>query len=66
MLQLTLEGNAHATLSVVSLPTSNKHQGFLWAVEQIPQEKQFLQPKPDKWSVARLAYHLVCYDQFIG
>jgi hypothetical protein len=46
------------------LQTSTK--GFLWAAEQIPQERQFLQPKPDKWSVARLAYHLVCYDQLIG
>jgi hypothetical protein len=41
-------------------------KGFLWAVEQIPQEHQFLPPKPDKWSVARLLYHMVCYDQLIG
>ncbi len=41
-------------------------KGFLWAVEQIPKERQFLQPNPDKWSVARLLYHMVDYDQLIG
>lgn len=41
-------------------------EGFLWAVEQIPQERHSLRPKSDKWSVARLIYHMVCYDQLIG
>jgi uncharacterized damage-inducible protein DinB len=40
--------------------------GFLWAIEQIPLERHYLPPKPDKWSVARLIYHMVCYDQIIG
>ena len=41
-------------------------EGFLWAVEQIPQERQYLHPKPDKWSAARIIYHMVRYDQLIG
>jgi len=40
--------------------------GFLWAVEQIPQERHYLPPGPDKWSVARIVYHMLCYDQLIG
>lgn len=41
-------------------------EGFLWAVEQIPQERHYLLPGPNRWSVARLVYHLRCYDQLIG
>ncbi len=37
-------------------------EGFLWAVERIPQERQYLLPRPDKWSVARIVYHMLCYD----
>jgi hypothetical protein len=41
-------------------------EGFLWAVEQIPQERHYLSSRPDRWSVARLVYHMECYDQVIG
>jgi uncharacterized damage-inducible protein DinB len=41
-------------------------EGFCWAVEQIPQERYYLSPKPGKWSVGRIIYHMVCYDQLIG
>ena len=41
-------------------------QGFLWAVEQIPQEYLYLIPEPDKWSVARIIYHMLYYDQRYG
>lgn len=41
-------------------------EGFLWAVEQIPQERHALLPRPNRWSVARIIYHMRCYDQFIG
>lgn len=40
--------------------------GFLWAVEQIPPERHYLSPRPDRWSVARIVYHLLRYDQYIG
>ncbi len=39
--------------------------GFLRAVEQIPQERRALPPRPNRWSVARIIYHMKCYDQFI-
>jgi hypothetical protein len=29
-------------------------ESFLWAVEQIPQERLYLPPRPDRWPVARL------------
>ena len=45
---------------------SEQLKGFLWAVEQISQERQYLHPKPDKWSVARIIYHMMRYDQLIG
>jgi hypothetical protein len=41
-------------------------EGFLWAVEQIPQERHYLAPRSDEWSVARPIYHMLCYDQRIG
>lgn len=41
-------------------------EGFLWAIEQIPGERHSLLPKPNRWSVARIIYHMKCYDQFIG
>ena len=41
-------------------------EGFLWAVEQVPQDRHYLPPRPDRWSVARIVYHMLCYDQHIG
>lgn len=41
-------------------------EGFVWAVEQIPHERHFLQPRPDRWSVARIIYPMLCYDRLIG
>ncbi len=41
-------------------------EGFLWAVEQVPRERHYLAPRPDRWSVARIIYHMVCYDRRIG
>jgi len=38
-------------------------EGFLWAVEQIPQERLYLTPRPNRWPVARLVYHMTCYEQ---
>ncbi|HYL42435.1 MAG TPA: DinB family protein [Ktedonobacteraceae bacterium] len=38
-------------------------ESFLWAVEQIPQKRLYLPPRPDRWPVARLVYHLACYEQ---
>jgi hypothetical protein len=39
---------------------------FLWAVEQIPQERLYFAPKTDRWPVARIIYHLACYEQRIA
>jgi hypothetical protein len=44
----------------------NSADGFLWAVEQIPQERLYLAPRPDRWPVARLVYHLANYEGRIG
>jgi len=41
-------------------------EGFLWSVEQIPHERQYRPPRPDRWSVARIVYHMGCYDRLIG
>lgn len=41
-------------------------EGFLWSIEQIPHERYYLSPRPNRWSVARIIYHMVYYDQFIG
>lgn len=41
-------------------------EGFLWAVELIPQERHYLPPRPDRWPVARIVYHMLCYDRYIG
>lgn len=38
-------------------------EGVLWAVELIPPERLYLPPRPDKWPIARVLYHLVCYEQ---
>lgn len=38
-------------------------QGLLWATELIPQERLYVAPRPDRWPVARLVYHVVCYEQ---
>ncbi len=31
---------------------------FLWAVNLIPQERLYLAPRPNRWPVARLVFHL--------
>lgn len=36
---------------------------FLWAVEQIPHERLHIAPRPNRWPVARLVYHLTRYEQ---
>ncbi len=41
-------------------------EGILWAVEQIPHERLYLAPLPDRWPVARIIYHLACYEQKIA
>ena len=41
-------------------------QGFLWAIEQIPQERHFVLPRAERWSLARILYHMVQYDLLIG
>jgi len=41
-------------------------EGFLWAVEQIPPERLYLEPRPGKWPVARLLFHMASYDRAIG
>ena len=39
---------------------------FLWAVEQIPQERLYLAPHSNRWSIARLVYHLTNYEHHIA
>lgn len=39
---------------------------FLWAVEQISQERLYLAPRADRWPVARLIYHLARYERRIA
>src|SRR5690348_3486466 len=36
---------------------------IFWVVEQIPQERLCLAPRPDRWPIARVIYHLKCYEQ---
>ncbi len=36
---------------------------FLWAVEQIPQERLYLAPRPNRWPIARIIFHLTRYEQ---
>jgi hypothetical protein len=38
-------------------------EGVLWAVEQISLERLYLPPRSDKWPIARVLYHLLCYEQ---
>jgi hypothetical protein len=38
-------------------------ENFLWAVEQIPQEQLYLAPRPNRWPVARVVYHMIRYEQ---
>lgn len=38
-------------------------EGVLWAVEQIPQERLYVAPRPDRWPIARVIYHLARYEQ---
>lgn len=37
--------------------------GFLWAVELIPQDRLYQEPQPDRWSAARIVYHMLSYEQ---
>ena len=39
---------------------------FLWAVEQLPQERYYLAPRPNRWPIARILYHLLYYEQRIA
>lgn len=41
-------------------------ENFLWAVEQIPRERLYLAPRPGRWPVARLIYHLARYEQHLA
>ncbi len=41
-------------------------ESLLWSVDQIPQERLYLAPRADHWPIARLIYHLVCYEQRIA
>ena len=41
-------------------------EGLQWAVEQIPQDHLYSSLSSDRWSVARIVYHLARYDQRIG
>ncbi len=36
---------------------------FLWAVEQIPQERMYIDPRPNRWPIARIVFHLTRYEQ---
>ena len=38
-------------------------ENFLWAVEQIPQERLYLAPRTNRWSIARIVFHLTRYEQ---
>ena len=38
-------------------------ENFLRAVEQIPQERLYLAPRPNKWPIARIIFHLARYEQ---
>ena len=38
-------------------------ENFLWVVEQITQERLYLVPRPDRWSIARIIFHLTRYEQ---
>ena len=38
-------------------------ENFLWAVEQIPQERLYLAPRPNRWPIARIIFHLTRYEQ---
>lgn len=41
-------------------------EGFLWAVEQIPRDRLYQEPRPDRWSAARIVYHLAFYEQWLA
>ena len=36
---------------------------FIWAVEQISQERLYIAPHPNRWPIARIVFHLACYEQ---
>ena len=38
-------------------------ENFLWAVEQIPQEHLYLAPRPNRWPIARIVFHMTRYEQ---
>ncbi|HEY4383904.1 MAG TPA: DinB family protein [Ktedonobacteraceae bacterium] len=39
---------------------------FLWAVSLIPQDRFYRAPRPNRWSVARLVFHLTSYEEKIA
>ncbi len=39
---------------------------FLWTVEQFPQERYYLSPRPNRWPIARILYHLLYYEKWIA
>ena len=38
-------------------------EGFVWAVAQIPQNHLDVSSRPERWSVARILYHMAHYEQ---
>ncbi len=45
---------------------SSSTDSFLWAVELIPAQERYTAPRPGRWSVARIVFHLVCYERRIA
>jgi hypothetical protein len=43
----------------------NSTRVFLWALEELPEERRFLTPpnRPAEWSTARHAFHLLYYER---
>jgi hypothetical protein len=39
---------------------------FLWAVDQIPAERQFVAPREGRWPAARILFHLGWYEHHIA
>lgn len=41
-------------------------EGFLWAIEQVPDERHFISRRPERWSVARITFHVGWYERHIA
>ena len=43
----------------------NSYDVFVWAMEELPEERRFLPPpnRPAEWSTARHAFHLLYYER---